>query len=84
MPFSQADKLAVLDGLTASRRQGQLAEVSLRLGNQAGEADRIRAKTEELTDEIDDLMAAMMKDWLGQAAECVPRITACTTSGHRK
>jgi len=80
MAFSQAEKLSLLDGLTACRRQSQLAEVSLRLEGHATEADRIRDKTADLSKQIDGLMAKMMNEWQGQAAACVTDVGTCTAA----
>lgn len=78
MAFSQKEKEQLLDGLMASRRQGQLGEISLRQQGKTQEADKVRDATGRLSTQIDDLIRQMMDAWLGQAGQCIHAVTTCT------
>ena len=67
MAFELTEKEKVLESLTAAHRQGQLAEVSLRLQGKPNEADKIKPDNTRLSEEIDILIGQMMDEWLGDA-----------------
>jgi hypothetical protein len=79
MAFSPSDKEQVVEGLIAARRQAQLAELSLRSQGQNQQADNVRAATAALSTKIDALIAAMMRDWLGQVAQVIGDLKARTS-----
>ncbi len=67
MAFEPTDKEKVLESLMAARRQGQLAELTLRFQGRPAEAENIREGNARLSTEIDILIGRMMEDWLGAA-----------------
>jgi hypothetical protein len=78
MAFSQSDKQKLLDGLMDSRRQGQLAEIGLRVQGNTADADKVRDANAGLSKQIDTLIARMMDDWLGQVNEAIQGVSSCT------
>lgn len=79
MPFTPTDKEKVLESLMAARRQGQLAELSLRFQNKADDANRIREGTTRLSAEIDILLGRMMEEWAGRADTAIKGLTAANS-----
>jgi len=67
MAFESTDKEKVLESMMAAHRQGQLAEVSLRLQGKPDEADKIKPANTRLSTEVDILIGQMMDEWLGDA-----------------
>ena len=49
MAFEPTEKEKVLEGLMAARRQGQLAELSLRFKDRTEEAEKIWVKSSRVT-----------------------------------
>ena len=76
MAFESTDKEKVLESMIAAHRQGQLAEVSLRLQGKPDEADKIKPGNKRLSGEIDILVGQMMDEWLGDADRTVKDLTA--------
>jgi hypothetical protein len=76
MSFERTEKEHVLESLMAARRQGQLAELSLRFQDKPEEANRIREGTTRLSTEIDILIGRMMDEWTGRADTAIKRLTA--------
>jgi hypothetical protein len=76
MAFELTEKEKVLESLTAAHRQGQLAEVSLRLQGKPDEADKIKPGNKRLSGEIDVLIGQMMDEWLGDAERTMKDLTA--------
>lgn len=69
MPIkSNSAKKAILVELKKTRAKGETAELELIMQGKDAEAVKVRQATNRLTRRIDDLLAAMMRDWLGQAA----------------
>ena len=79
MPFEPTDKEKVLESLMAARRQGQLAELSLRFQNKPDEADRIWEGNTRLSTEIDILIGRRMEEWMGRADPAIKGLTAANT-----
>lgn len=79
MPFEPTDKEKVLESLMAARRQGQLAELSLRFRNKPDEAEKIRGGNARLSTEIDILIGRMMEEWIGRADTAIKGLTAANT-----
>jgi hypothetical protein len=75
MAFELAEKEKVLESLTAAHRQGQLAEVSLRLQERPDEAEKIKPGNTRLSTEIDTLIGQMMDEWLGDADRTMKDLT---------
>ena len=75
MAFEATDKEKVLESLMAARRQGQLAELSLRFQGKSDEAEKIWEGTTRLSTEIDILIGRMMEDWLGAAHRAIRDLT---------
>jgi hypothetical protein len=67
MAFEATEKEKVLEGLMAVRRQGQLAELSLRFQDKTDEAEKIWESTTRLSTEIDIMLGKIMEEWLGRA-----------------
>lgn len=76
MAFEPTKKEKVLESLMSTHRQGQLAEVSLRLQGKPDEADKIKPGNTRLSGEIDTLIGQMMDEWLGDADRTVKELTA--------
>lgn len=78
MAFEATEKEKVLEGLMAARRQGQLAELSLRLQDKTDEAEKIWESTARLSTEIDIMLGKIMEDWLGRADPLLKGLNAAT------
>jgi hypothetical protein len=76
MAFEPTDKEQLLEALMNARRQGQLAEISLRVQNKTAEAETLRERNARLSTEIDTLLGRMMDEWLGSAAQTIQGLTA--------
>ena len=76
MAFEPTKKEKVLESLMSTHRQGQLAEVSLRLQGKPDEADKIKPGNTRLSGEIDTLIGQMMDEWLGNAGPTMKDLTA--------
>jgi hypothetical protein len=76
MAFELTEKEKALESLTTAHRQGQLAEVSLRLQGKPDEADKIKPGNTRLSGEIDILIGQMMDEWLGDADRTMKDLTA--------
>ena len=76
MAFEPTDKEKDLESLMAARRQGQLAELSLRFQGKPDEADKIWASNARLSTEIDILIGRMMEEWLGAADRATKDLAA--------
>lgn len=61
-------KRALLTELRRSRHKGEELELELIIKGRDAEAAKVRRSTNRLVRRIDDLLAAMMDDWLGEAA----------------
>jgi hypothetical protein len=79
MPFEPTDKEKVLESLMAARRQGQLAELSLRFQNKPDDANKIWEGNARLSTEIDILIGRMMDEWTGRADTAIKGLTAANT-----
>jgi hypothetical protein len=79
MAFELTEKEKVLESLTAAHRQGQLAEVSLRLQGKPDEADKIKPGNTRLSGEIDNLIGQMMDEWLGDAERAIRDLAKINT-----
>jgi hypothetical protein len=67
MPISKANKEALYDSLDESKRKGQRLEIRLRFQGKNEDADQVKAKTDELSQQLDDLLAGIMENWSGNA-----------------
>ena len=67
MAFQSSEKQKLLESLMDARRNGHVAEVSLRLQQKETEANEIRDANETLSAEIDNLQAQLMQEWLANA-----------------
>ena len=67
MPNSESNKETLIHSLNETYRKGQKLEINLRFKGKTSEADQVRAKCNELSDRIDDLITEVMKDWLRKA-----------------
>jgi hypothetical protein len=76
MAFEATDKEKVLESLMAARRQGQLAEISLRFQGKSNDAEKIWEGNARLSMEIDILIGRMMEEWLGAANNAISDLTA--------
>jgi len=79
MAFELTEKEKVLESLMAAHRQGQLAEVSLRLQGKPDEADKIKPGNTRLSTEIDILIGQMMDEWLGDADRAIKGLVKVNT-----
>jgi len=78
MAFEATDKEKVLESLMAARRQGQLAELSLRLQDKTEQAETVWESTARLSTEIDIMLGKIMEEWRGRADPILKGLTAAT------
>ena len=74
MPNSETNKETLIPSLNETYRKGQKLELNLRFKGKTEEADQVRAKCNELSDRIDDLIAEAMKDWLRTADTLIDEV----------
>jgi len=71
MAFEQTQKEKVIDSLMAEHRQGQIAEINLRLQGKPDEAEKVWQNNSRLAAEIDILIGQLMDEWLGNAERAI-------------
>jgi len=71
MAFEQTQKEKVIESLMAEHRQGQIAEINLRLQDKPDEAEKIWQSNSRLSAEIDILIGQMMDEWIGNAERAI-------------
>ena len=71
MAFEQAKKEKVIESLMAEHRQGQIAEINLRLQGKPDEAEKVWQNNSRLAAEIDILIGQLMDEWLGNAERAI-------------
>lgn len=71
MAFEQTQKEKVIESLMAEHRQGQIAEINLRLQAKTDEAEKIWQSNSRLSAEIDILIGQMMDEWIGNAERAI-------------
>jgi hypothetical protein len=76
MTFESTDKEKVLESLMAEHRQGQIAEINLRLQGKPDEAEKVWQENSRLSAEIDILIGQMIDEWLGNAERTIKKLTA--------
>ena len=79
MAFESTDKEKVLESMMAAHRQGQLAEVSLRLQGKPDQAEKLRPGNTRLSTEVDILIGQMMDEWLGNSERAIKGLAKITT-----
>jgi hypothetical protein len=79
MAFKPTDKEKVLESLMSLHRQGQIAEINLRLQGKADEAERVWQDNRRLAAEIDILIGQMMDEWLGNAERTIKGLAKIST-----
>ena len=80
MPNSQTNKETLIHSLNETYRKGQKLELNLRFKGKTSEVDQVRAKCNELSDRIDDLIAEAMKDWLGNADTLIDEVKSINSN----
>lgn len=68
------DKESVVDQLLMVKRKGHMLEIDLRFEKMEDEAEEVKGKTDKLSEEIENLLADLMKDWVGSAKETIESI----------
>jgi len=71
MAFEQTQKEKVIESLIAEHRQGQIAEINLRLQGKPDEAEKVWQNNSRLAAEIDILIGQLMDEWLGNAERAI-------------
>ena len=71
MAFEQKQKEQVIESLMAEHRQGQIAEINLRLQGKPDEAEKVWHRNSLLSAEIDILIGQLMDEWLGNAERAI-------------
>ena len=71
MAFEQTQKEKVIESLMAEHRQGQVAEINLRLQGKPDEAEKVWQNNSRLAAEIDILIGQLMDEWLGNAERAI-------------
>jgi hypothetical protein len=79
MAFEQTQKEKVIESLMAEHRQGQIAEINLRLQGKPDEADKVWQENTRLAAEIDILIGQMMDEWLGNAERAIKGLAKINT-----
>jgi hypothetical protein len=79
MAFEQTQKEKVIDSLMAEHRQGQIAEINLRLQGKPDEADKVWQENTRLSAEIDILIGQVMDEWLGNAERAIKGLAKINT-----
>ena len=79
MAFESTEKEKVVESLMTARRQGQLAELSLRFQNKPEEAENIWERNVRLSTEIDILIGRLMEEWIGHADQAIKGLTVANT-----
>jgi hypothetical protein len=79
MAFEQTQKEKVIDSLMAEHRQGQIAEINLRLQGKPDEADKVWQENTRLSAEIDILIGQVMDEWLGNAERAMKGLAKINT-----
>lgn len=74
------EKQDILHSLLAMQRQGQLAEIDLRLQNEKAQADKVWECTTRLSAEIDILIGRMMDEWLEMASTATQQLVDATSN----
>jgi hypothetical protein len=71
MAFEQTQKEKVIESLMGEHRQGQIAEINLRLQGKPDEAEKVWQSNSRLSAEIDILIGQLMDEWLGNAERAI-------------
>jgi hypothetical protein len=71
MAFEQTEKEKVIESLMAEHRQGQIAEINLRLQGKPDESEKIWQSNSRLSAEIDILIGQLIDAWLGNAEHAI-------------
>jgi len=79
MAFEQTQKEKVIESLMAEHRQGQIAEINLRLQGKPDEADKVWQENTRLSAEIDILIGQVMDEWLGNAERAMKGLAKINT-----
>jgi hypothetical protein len=79
MAFKQTEKEKFLESLMAEHRQGQIAEINLRLQGKPDEAEKVWQENARLSAEIDILIGQMMDEWLGNAERAIKSLEKINT-----
>jgi hypothetical protein len=79
MAFEQTQKEEIMESLMAEHRQGQIAEINLRLQGKPDEADKVWQENTRLAAEIDILIGQMMDEWLGNAERAIKGLAKINT-----
>jgi hypothetical protein len=79
MAFEQTQKEKVIESLMAEHRQGQIAEINLRLQGKPDEADKVWQENTRLAAEIDILIGQMINEWLGNAERGIKGLAKINT-----
>ena len=80
MAFEQTQKEKVIESLMGEHRQGQIAEINLRLQGETDEAEKVWQKNARLSAEIDILIGQMMDEWLGNAGRAIKGLAKINTN----
>lgn len=83
MITAKDEKEALVQQLLAAKEKGQALELQLLVKGSAKEAGKIEKANRELTVRIRTLLAAMMRDWIGDAEELHARLTTANSELRR-
>jgi hypothetical protein len=79
MAFEQTQKEKVVESLMAEHRQGQIAEINLRLQGKPDDAEKVWQENARLSAEIDILIGQMMDEWLSNAERVIKGLEKINT-----
>jgi Skp family chaperone for outer membrane proteins len=79
MGFEQTQKEKVIASLMAAYRQGQIAEIRLRLQAKPDEAEKVRQENARVSAEVDTLIGQMMDEWRGNVERAVKGLEKINT-----
>lgn len=68
MPVGRQSKIELIEALERTKSKAHRLSLTLRFQKRDKEARQVSARTKQLSRRIDDLLAAAMKEWLGNAA----------------
>ena len=71
MPVSKRDKARIIDSLLDTNRKAHRLEITLLFAGENEAAEKVRAESEHLSAQIDELLAQVMRTWTGNGATIV-------------
>lgn len=80
MAMNKESKQEVIQRLLIGKQKAHILETSLRFKGEGEEADKVAQKANELSNQIDILLAQVLGDWLGQTDAIVQEVKIANSS----